>query len=117
MKPILHVTFPRQTPATAALFLRGHRMGLLRDGWLLVYEHTESPPTDALVEQLCVLKTADHRVLCRVMRKGRKGGAWDLLTGTGEQELDVAVVWAARVDLIIPHEPTPDEVEAFGSTY
>lgn len=110
-KPVSTVKFPRQTAKTSARMLRGHRMGALKDGWLMIYENEEKPATDDLVDQLCIVKTADHQVLIRFLKKGRRHGTWDLLTVTGEQMLDVVLIWAAKVTMILPYEPTPEEAE------
>lgn len=107
-KPVQTFPFPLQTPHTAARMLRGHRMGGLKDGWLLIYENLESPAGDHLVDELCIVMTADHRCLVRIVRKGRRPGCWDLLTVTGEQELDVTLVWAELVTLILPHKPSEE---------
>jgi hypothetical protein len=113
-KPIGTVPFPQQTPHTAARMLRGHRMRPLMDGWLLLYEDLRRPCGDSLVGKLCIVKTADQRILTRLLQKGRQPGTWDLLTATGEQELDVELVWAEKVTLIVPYEPTAEEAAAMG---
>ncbi len=83
-------------------------MGPLRDGWVLIYEHTEKPMTEILIDQLCIVRTGDGRTLVRYPRKARKVGAWDLLTVTGPPELDVQVEWAEAVTMIVPHRPSPE---------
>lgn len=108
---ITTVEFPRQSPHTVARMLRGHRMGALKDGWLLIYEELGRAPTSAIVDELCIVQTADHRVLARIVKPGRRPNCWDLLTVTGEQELDVPVTWAEPVTLIIPFKPSPDLAE------
>lgn len=107
--PIATIPFPVQTPHTSARMLRGHRMGALKDGWLLLYENLEQAPTSELVDELCIVMTADHRCLARSIKQGRRPGTWDLLTVTGEQELDVTLVWAAPVTLILPYRPTQEQ--------
>ena len=105
---IAKLPFPSQTQHTVARMLRGHRMGALKDGWLLLYEDLKRSPHDGLVDELCIVMTADQRCLVRILRPGRKSGCWDLLTVTGEQELDVVLEWAEPVTLILPHKPSPE---------
>ncbi len=102
----------RQTEHTAARMLRGHRFAPLKDGWLLVYENREEAPHDGLVDELCIVMTADGDVRARILRKGRRAGTWDLLAGNADQELDVALTWAAKVDAIVPFDPTPEQMAA-----
>jgi hypothetical protein len=90
-------------------------MGPLRDGWLLIYEDQRSAPDDHLQGKLCLVMTADQRVLCRTVVRGRQPGGWDLLTATLEQELDVELVWAEPVTMILPYEPTADEAALLGT--
>jgi hypothetical protein len=52
------------THDTGAVILRGHRMRPMKDGWVLLYDHDEALPTDDLHDELCIVRTADHRVLC-----------------------------------------------------
>lgn len=94
--------------------LRGHRMGALKDGWLLVYEDERLPADEQHVDQLCIVETADHQVLVRFIKHGRRPGTWDLLTVTTDQMLDVTLKWAAKVTLIVPYEPTPEVAAVLG---
>ena len=107
-QPIASLPYPQQTEHTAARMLRGHRMGALRDGWLLLYENLGRAPVDAIADELCIVQTADHRCLARVLKKGRRPNCWDLLTVTGEQELDVPLAWAEPVTMILPFRPTDE---------
>lgn len=107
-------TFPliKQTELTAARMLRGHRFAPLKDGWLLVYEDAKQPPHAGLIDELCIVMTVDGDIRARILRRGRREGTWDLLAGNADQELDVALTWAAKVDAIIPFDPTPEQMEA-----
>lgn len=97
------------------MILRGHRMRPIRDGWVLLYDHAEAAPTDELHDELCIVRTADHRTLCRILHRGRRPGTWDLLTAIGDQELDVSLVWAAKVLYVVPHSPAPEVTAALFS--
>lgn len=108
-QPVASLPYPQQTAHTAARMLRGHRMGALRGGWLLLYENLERPPADTIADELCIVQTADHRCLARIVKKGRRPNCWDLLTMTGEQELDVPLAWAEPVTLILPYKPGAEE--------
>lgn len=109
--PPLTIAIKDRTEFTSARVLRGHRFAPLKDGWLLVYENTEQPPHLGLVDELCIVMTADGDVRARILKQGRREGTWDLLCGNAEQELDVALRWAAKVDLIIPYNPTPEQMD------
>lgn len=106
--------FPSQTDRTSARLVRGHRFEPIKDGWLLLYEDNQTAPSESMVGELCIVRTDDGRVLVRILRKGRKPGRWDLLTGSGEQELDAALVWAEPVTMIVPFNPTPEQSALFG---
>ena len=97
--------FPRQTEFTVARMVRGHRMGALKDGWLVFYEELDRPAHDGLIDELCDVMTADHRCLLRLLRRGRKTDTWDILTLSGDQELDVSLIWAEPMTLILPYKP------------
>lgn len=100
--------FPQQTPSTVCRMVRGHRMGALKDGWLVFYEERDRPAHEGLVDELCVVMTDDRRCLVRVLRRGRKAGSWDLLTVSGDQELDVSLIWAEPTTLIMPYKPSAE---------
>lgn len=95
---------------TGARMVRGHRMGLLKDGWLVFYEDNRTPPSKVSPDELCVLEAADGRIMIRVVRPGRRPGRYDLLTATGEPELDVELVWAEVVTWIKPYRPSEAEM-------
>lgn len=103
------------TDQTGARMVRGHRMGLIKDGWLVFYEDNRSPPAKLAPDELCVLETIDGRVMIRVVRPGRRPSRYDLLTATGEPELDVELVWAEVVTWIKPYRPSEAEVASITS--
>lgn len=63
-------------------------------------------------DELCVVETSDGRIMVRVVRPGRLPGRYDLLTATGEPELDIELIWAEVVTWIKPYRPGEAEVAA-----
>jgi hypothetical protein len=84
-------------------------MGAIEDGWLLCYEDNETPPSDAIDNKLCIVKTPEGRILTRKVRKAWMAGRWDLGTVNGEQRLNQLLVWAEPVTMIIPYELSDEE--------
>ena len=107
--PILTIPAPVFTERTAARPLRGHTMGMIEDGWLLYYEDNETPPTPEIDGKLCIVKTADNRILTRKVRSSWQRDRWDLETVNGEQLFDQLLVWAEPVTLIQPHVLSEEE--------
>ncbi|QYA11022.1 hypothetical protein [Rhizobium sp. AB2/73] len=84
-------------------------MGAIQDGWLLYYEDKETPPSPAIDGKLCIVKTADGRILTRKVRRAWLPNRWDLETVSGEQLFDQYLIWAEPVTLIQPYELSDDE--------
>lgn len=107
--PPLHAPRPDDNPALTARVVRGHNLGLIRDGWLVYYYDLSLKPSAIDAEMLYVLKASDGRYLVRLLRAGKKRGTYDLLTATGPVELDVEIEWAQAVVWIKPWRLTDDE--------
>lgn len=90
--------------------VRGHTLGLIKDGWKVFIDQRRRPPTDRLIDELCVVRTADGKILMRVLKKARRPGTYDLVTATGPHMLDVPLVWAEKILLIVPGELSGEEV-------
>lgn len=112
-----NVPFPRQTERTVATLLRGHRFGPIKDGWMIMFENNETPPSDRIVDQFCIVMPPDGPLKARIVRFGRRPGTWDLLTHTGDPELDQPLLWAELVTMILPYSPTPADIAALGAGY
>lgn len=108
-RPVFTMPAPVFTDRTAVRPMRGHSMGMIEDGWLLYYEDNETPPGPAIDGKLCIVKTADNRILTRKVRKAWRPDRWDLETVNGEQLFDQVLIWAEVVTLIQPHVLTEDE--------
>lgn len=91
------------TPETVAVEVRGDSLGALFDRWLVFYDDVRSPVTPDLIGKLCVVGLADDRVLVKKLRNGRKKGLYQLVSATQDDTIeDVAVDWAAKVNLMTP---------------
>lgn len=115
--PTFSIPFPHQTERTVATLLRGYRFGPIRDGWIIMFENNGTLPGEQHIDQLCVVMPPAGPLKVRIVKRGRRPGTWDLLTFTGEPELDQPLLWAERVTMLLPYTPTPRDIEALGSGY
>jgi hypothetical protein len=72
-------------------------MGALRDGWLVFYNHDETPAREELVGQLCVCAVPSGQRFIRFLAKGSRPLLWTLESVTGEPMVDTPLLWAERV--------------------
>lgn len=87
---------PADAPAeTVAWQVRGVSLGAGFDRWYALASRVETPVTSNLMGELCVVGTADGRRLIKWLRRGQSG--YNLISGTGEIEENVDVIWAAKV--------------------
>lgn len=107
------IQFPRAADELEAYILRGHNMGLLRDGWVAFIAKSEKGSAhDGLVEELCVVRTTDDRTIIRFLKRGHRKDRWDLLTVSGPAELDVQLEWAAPVRWLRPNTISQEQMLA-----
>lgn len=93
---------PGGTRDAVALDVRGHSMtGYADDGALIYFENQESPPTPDLLGLVCVVETADGRVLLKRLLKGSRPGLYDLESIRGPTLEDQRLRWAAEVTTIV----------------
>lgn len=85
---------------TVAVSVTGGSLGPGFDGWRAFYSDRREPFHESWFRQLCVVGTGDGRVLVKWVRRGNKG--YMLMSGTGEIEEDVELVWAAKVSDLRP---------------
>lgn len=91
------------TENTVAVEVRGDSMGgSADDRWLLYYNNVESPPSESLYGQLCVVSLADDRMLVKRLQPGRRPKHYDLYSSNGAPMLDQEVIWAAKIEWIKP---------------
>jgi hypothetical protein len=95
------MTLPVKTVST---IMRGHTMGPIKDGWLIFFEHRQRPPRDEVIDELCVVLTESGRRLIRYVKRSPKADMYDLLTFTGQPEMDVKLQWAEPVIMIKPNK-------------
>lgn len=87
------------TAETVALVVEGGSMAPMFDaGWILYYDDNRTPPSPAIIGQLCVVRTRDGRTLVRkLLDSGSKPGLWTLITPGGQFERDQEVEWAEQI--------------------
>lgn len=87
---------PEDAPLGAvAVSIRGDSLGHGFNGWRAFYSDRREPFAEDWLGQLCVVGTADDRVLIKWVRRGAHG--FNLISGTGEIEENVQLMWAAPV--------------------
>lgn len=88
---------------TVAAIVRGDSMsGIAEDGDLIYWEDEPSPPTEAMIGKLCVVGTADGRILVKRLLKGSRPGLWHLISTNHAPIEDCEVAWASRVTWVKP---------------
>lgn len=92
-----------------ARLARGHTMGAIKDGWVIIHDDQRRPMRPELIDELCVVMLRDGRCLVRVVKASHQPGHFDLLSVTGPDILDAELVWAEPVTLIIPYKPTAED--------
>jgi hypothetical protein len=113
-EPILFAPAPDNNPALVARVVRGHNLGLIRDGWLVYYYDLSTLPATVDDDALYVARTVDGRNVIRRLKLGRIPGTFDLFTATGPVELDVELQWAQAIVWIKPHRLTDDQWAQLG---
>jgi hypothetical protein len=99
-----------------AMIVRGYNMGSIRNGWVVYFKDRKSPPHAGLVDELCVVKPKGGDALLRFLKSGRKPGAWDLVSVTGDPILDADLEWAEQVDWIRPHRMGDSDIAMLAGT-
>lgn len=90
------------TKDTVCVEIRGDSLGSIFDRWLVFYDDVHRPVTAGLVGKLCVVGTADGRVMIKKLQKSSARGRYHLISNTEAPLLDVEIEWAARVKHMVP---------------
>ncbi len=90
------------TPDTVAVEIRGESLGALFQHWLVFYDDVRSPITSDLIGKLCVVGLADDRVLVKQIKASKHPGLYDLLSNTEDPIRGASVLWAAKVQSMVP---------------
>lgn len=94
---------PGGGPKTVAVRVQGESMsGRIENGDLVYYDDRHDPPTEAMLNKLCIVGLPDGRVLVKRLLRGSQPGLYHLLSMFGEPVTDTPVDWAARVIWIQP---------------
>jgi hypothetical protein len=91
------------TLSTVAVEIRGISVGKMFDRWLAFYDDVRSPVTDDMIGKLCVVGLDDDQVLIKKVKRSRLDPTrFDLESEHDEPIRNVAILWAARVNLLAP---------------
>jgi hypothetical protein len=90
------------TPDTVAAEIRGESLGALFQHWLVYYDDVRSPITPDLLGKLCVVGLPDDRVLVKQIKAAKTPGLYDLLSNTEDPIKGAVVLWAAKVNSMVP---------------
>lgn len=90
------------TPSSVAVEIRGTSIGAMFDRWLVYYDDVRSPVTTDLIGRLCVVGTADGRILVKKIKRAKLPGTYDLISETEPAIEAVSLEWAARVKQLSP---------------
>lgn len=85
---------------TGAIEIEGESLGRIFDGWYAIYDEVRDPPTDDLLNRLCVVQLSDGRVYIKRLKQGH-GKRFTLESNYEAPIENVVVVWAAKVRNII----------------
>lgn len=92
-----HIPGPEDLPeGTVALKVKGSSLGPGFNGWHVFYNDRREGFDDDWMKSLCVVGTADGRILVKWVYRGEEG-LFNLVSGTGEIEEGVSLEWAAKV--------------------
>lgn len=89
--------FAAASPNTLAFEIRGKSFGPLMEGMLVFIEDGKQSVTEDLIGQICVIGTADGRILLKQI--DRKQGRWRLLSNNANELPieNVEIEWAAKI--------------------
>lgn len=90
------------TSKTVAVQVQGTSLGELFDGWLVFYDDVKHRVTADQVGNLCVVGLLDGRILVKKLQRGKREGAYDLLSNTEDPIREAEVAWAAKVRSMAP---------------
>lgn len=85
----------------AAVQIVGESLGRLFDGWFAIYKEPVGPPTEAILNELCIVGLADNRIMIKRVRRGR-GKRFTLESNYEAPIENVEIVWAAKVENVVP---------------
>lgn len=93
---------PGGSERTVAVRIKGDSLGAALDGWYVYYDDRRDPPTDDLLDKLCVVGLEGGQVLIKRLMHGRIAGRYDLWSVNGAPQTDQLVIWAAPVAAMLP---------------
>lgn len=87
---------------TVAVEIRGDSLGSMFNRWLVFYDDVRAAVTPDLLGRLCVIGTADGRILVKEIKRGKSKGVYDLYSANESPMRNISVEWAATVKLMTP---------------
>ena len=89
------------TDRTVCVEIRGDSLGAFFNRWLVFYDDVHEEVTPDLIGELCVVGLPDQRVLIKQIQRSRAEGLFNLLSSAQPPIRDVAITWAAKVNIIL----------------
>lgn len=93
---------PGGSEGTVAVEIRGDSLGAPFEGWIVYYDDRRDPPTDDLIDHLCIVELASGQVLIKRIMRGRLPGHFDLWPVVGAPMTDQVLRWGAKVTAMMP---------------
>lgn len=91
------------TEHTVALEVRGDSMGgRIEDGDTVFYDDRREPVTTDLLGKICVVCREDNTIAVKRLMAGSQPNRYHLISYNANPEIDVRLVWAAKVKSIRP---------------
>lgn len=92
---------PNSGRATAALLVGVESPGLYAD-WLIFFDDMRRRPNASTIGNLCVVELEDGRMFVKKLTQSKNRQIFHLLSQGANPIFDVAVKWAARIELMRP---------------
>jgi DNA-binding XRE family transcriptional regulator len=93
---------PGGSEGTVAVQIRGDSLGAPFEGWIVYYSDLRDPPTDDLIDHLCIVELMSGQVLIKKIMRGRLPGHFDLWPVVGAPMTDQVLRWGAKVTAMMP---------------
>lgn len=97
------VQIPKGIKGNVAVEVKGDSLyPVAEDGWQIIYMGDKTLDESETLNKLCVVQLEDGRTLVKKVIKGTRHHHYHLLSTNAPLIEDVRLIWAARVEAIIP---------------
>jgi DNA-binding XRE family transcriptional regulator len=93
---------PNGSGKTVGVEIRDDALGAAFHGWVAYFDNRREPPTDALIDRLCVVALNNGDILIRRLLRSHLPGHFDLWAPNQPPMQDQRVEWAALITAILP---------------